>query len=666
MLGLALVLALTCLAGFASLAIARRVAQPGADGALATCILTCTLILVPVHVLGVGNVLTRSSLGWTSLVLSSSTIVVSKGRDSLPTHLRATLGFFGSTLARFASLLFRDVRRAGLVAWAGALALAFAFVFTITLTWILPSDSWDGVWYHDLMVGSAIQAHGYAEIAMPGAGPYSLMQQANGYPRNGEMLGLWWVIFSGRRLLELPSVLANVPMAFATYALCRRYACAIGPLAPGTRRWGKALDRPELWRASAFLAAVAVVTIPGVRLEMRSTYIDGIFSAFCISALYFGSDPQLDAKRSVLASLALGLAFGAKGLALLFVPPLAVLTIAIVARREGLRGWYRTFAALAFGVFAIVVFGGFIYGLNWMRYGNPFHPISMQVGPWTFQGLVDFSVVDANEIQSVGTDLFALPTIGHEHPDIRRGAYGLVTGFVLLPVGAVALLVLVTSTFRQLVRCILQRRIVPELGPRFILLLTAGIVFLTLWKSPAIWSARYNMLAIAFSFALVQWLARTMRTPALVAHVAAIGFATNCMMWSWATPGWWSKGPDGFKQLLVQPRSRDAGSPSFVNGPTALAREKELRAGDVVVWSDDSYFVAMLWNDAYSNRLVYVPPAPPEQFVESARELSAKWISLSTRSPAVTYLRAHPEDWQEVGPVHNYSEHLMVVFRRSR
>ncbi|RYZ67038.1 MAG: hypothetical protein EOP08_03605, partial [Proteobacteria bacterium] len=485
---------------------------------------------MPVHILGVANQLTRGNLAIASVILSLVTFGLAKGRQPLGKHARETGRFLGQTVARFGRLLFVDVRRGGPVVWAAAAALAFAFVFTTMLTWLLPSDSWDGVWYHDLMVGSAIQAHGYSEIDMPGAGSiFVLMQQANGYPRNGEMLGLWWVIFSGRRLLEFPSVLANVPMALACYSLCRRYAILGAGSSPGGRPRLGVHDRPDRWRSNAFLAAVALITIPGVRLEMRSTYIDGIFGAFCTAALFFASDSRLDAKRSVLASLALGLAFGAKSLALLFVPPLAVLAIVIVAFHEGRRGWYRTFAALAFGAFAVVVFGGFIYGLNWMRYGNPFHPISVQVGPWMFHGIIDMSVVDANEIQNVGADLFSIPTAGHEHPDVRRGGYGLVTGFVLLPLAVLALAGSWLGTLRQLVRCVLQRRVVPEFGERLVVLVTAGVVGITLWKSPAIWAARYNMVAIAYFFALVFLLARTLRTPLLAGHVAAIGFATNCM-----------------------------------------------------------------------------------------------------------------------------------------
>ena len=177
--------------------------------------------------------------------------------------------------------------QAGPLAIAAVTALAFALVWTALLTYLLPSDAWDGVWYHDLAVGYALQRHGYSEVDLPPGG----FQQAFGYPRNSEMSSLWFVIFADRKLIELPSVLAAIPLALGVYCLCERY--------------GKGAS------VASLLWAVAMVLLPGARLQMRTTYVDLLFAAMTVVAFYFASDPDLRSDgRTIMASVAIGLALG--------------------------------------------------------------------------------------------------------------------------------------------------------------------------------------------------------------------------------------------------------------------------------------------------------------------------------------------------------------------
>src|SRR5438874_2520793 len=72
-------------------------------------------------------------------------------------------------------------------------------LFSMLQAYLFPSDAWDGIWYHELTIGYAIQHHGYRAIDLPPA----LIQQANGYPRNVEMTALWFVFFTDRRLVDV-------------------------------------------------------------------------------------------------------------------------------------------------------------------------------------------------------------------------------------------------------------------------------------------------------------------------------------------------------------------------------------------------------------------------------------------------------------------------------
>jgi len=92
---------------------------------------------------------------------------------------------------------------------------------------------------------------------------------------------------------------------------------------------------------------------------------------------------------------------------------------------------------------------------------------------------------------------------------------------------------------------------------------------------------------------------------------------------------------------------------------TGLARERELGAETTVV-SDDFVFPSILWNDDFSNRVVYVRPTT--DVLETAEKLEATWIYANDER-TVRRVRSVPE-WQELGPL--YVERWGTAFRRSR
>lgn len=598
--------------------------------------------MVCVHTLGFAHLLKAGHLSWSSVLAALLLFWASSRGRSWRQHFSLTFAHGGATVKRAFSLL-GEARKAGPVLWLAVACLAFALGFTTLLTWLMPSEAWDGVWYHDMMVGHAIQSHSYEEIPMSA----SYMQQANGHPRNSEMLGLWWSIFASRRLIELPSVLCIVPLATACYALCVRYLPA--------------------HRSTALLTAIAFVLLPGVRLEMRSTFMDGTLGAFSLAAVYFASNQKLRLGSSVLASTAIGLALGTKSHALLSMPLLAFLALTLVALNEGRRGWRRTLLALLAGGAILGALGGVTYIRNVLWYQNPFYPFNMTMGPYSFKGL--FDLPDDSQLLQASNVIFEPPVSGADWPDIRRGSFGLITGFVIFPLAALTGGVLALGIVRHAVRSISQRHIVPELSARLVTFFVAGSVVISLATSPAVWSVRYNMYAVGFGFALVHWLAGTLKAHPLANHVAGAAFVTNCILWTWSLPGWWGtwQAPYGWTELrsmLAQPRKHDVGGPyTKVVLQTALARERELRNGGVVAFGGDSGFVSFLWNDNYDNKLVYVAPVDPAEFAAGAAAVHANWI-IAAGADLVAYARAHPEDWSEVGLVHNWGNEKLFAFRR--
>ena len=86
-----------------------------------------------------------------------------------------------------------------------------------------------------------------------------------------------------------------------------------------------------------------------------------------------------------------------------------------------------------------------------------------------------------------------------------------------------------------------------------------------------------------------------------------------------------------------------------VPSETAAARERELGKGDVVIFTDEYTFPSVLWNERYSNRVVYVPFRNENEFFRSASELNAKWITAISGTREYEALHGRPNDWEEVG-----------------
>jgi hypothetical protein len=631
------------LALIAALAICVRVGLEGrAERALGVSMLWNALVLAPVHATGVANVLTRPTLSIASVVLSAATFALAARGHGIEASLRAAMRE-GVQLGRAPFEILRQCFRHGPIALAAWFALAFALAWTLALVYLAPSESWDGVWYHDTMVGYAIQQHGYAPAYLP---PTDLVQQANGYPRDSEMSALWLVLFTDRRFIELPNTLAVVPLALATAAFCRR--------------WGRGDP------AIAFLWGVAIVLFPGVRLEMRTTYCDNFYAAWAAASFYFATHPKMDVRRGVLASVALALCLGSKSMGLMLVPLLAVIALAILAVRRGLAGWKGTAATGLVAAAVIVLFGGFKYLLNWKQYGNPFFPIALTVAGHAFPGPIQLDSVDVSGSNAqTFANLLAVPVPGHDFVDTRVYGYGMSVGYVLGPTAGLALIVALASAIPGLASAALQRRrpTSRELEPVQVLLVGA-VALVTLWKSPALWAARYNVHAVVVAMAATHWLSHRLARPeALATGAAAACFVTNVIAWNWSQPGWQYDWAQIAALARMPPQERAATSQLDVKS-TMLARERELGDGDVVVWSDDLPFPSLLWNERMSNHLEYVPSGDGTSYVDQAERIGAKWLVVGTGNPAMGVVQARSDRWQSVGSVHAHSQGPCTAFRR--
>ena len=126
------------------------------------------------------------------------------------------------------------------------------------------------------------------------------------------------------------------------------------------------------WAAGFFL-------IPGILLQLRSTYVDTHIAAIFIPAILFATRPTLRIRDAWMAFLATALLSGTKGHAVEWTP----LLFAIIAGRllwNHRKDRLVVAAATTLGgvVLVLLVFSP-VYLRNWLLYKNPLYPVAIDL-----------------------------------------------------------------------------------------------------------------------------------------------------------------------------------------------------------------------------------------------------------------------------------------------
>ncbi|HZU82469.1 MAG TPA: hypothetical protein VE987_06120, partial [Polyangiaceae bacterium] len=248
-------------------------------------------------------------------------------------------------------------------------------------------------------------------------------------------------------------------------------------------------------------------------------------------------------------------------------------------------------------------------------------------------------------------ELFTQPGTIKDDEQRYIHTYGLGVPWVLLPAalfvaGRLALAMLRGGDGRS------RARLFEVVG-----LLATAIV--TLVASTNRSTPRYHVMTLALWAPLVAWaFARYRALQSALVLAATVG---SLAILAWEMPGWRSfPSPSQLVELArLDPPLREItpelGAP--VVRAAGVARDRELGPGAVVV-SNDFVFPAVLWNDDYSNRVVFVRAS--EDLVAAAEHLGATWIYASDK-PSAARVRENPR-WSEIGPL--YAEGWGTAFRR--
>jgi hypothetical protein len=631
-IGFALLLVLSAFGMLAATAVASRASYDGpAERFLAAFVVWSALILLPVHVLGLTGTLTRVNLAIASLVVSAATFAVACwpiSRVSTMAVLREMRGFVELPV-RALALAWR-AKSFILVAVIGAYGL---LAWTTWISYLAPSDGWDGLWYHETMVGFAIQNHGYRIVEA-----HQHMTPVNSFPRNCEMISLWFVFFTDRRLIDVVNDIYAIPVMLALYCLTKRFC--------GNR-------------LQAIGWACSLVLLPGFFLQLHSNYIDIHALSFYLAAIHFATRPTLRLRDGWMAALCLGLVLGAKSFALAWTPVLAAILLVRILRRHLRERPLQTLGTVAGGMTLIVGFGCIIYLRNWVHFGNPIWPyrIDMPKLGIHFPGFEPLSAMDYTKpFGQVLEDAMSPPKPGVDLPDTKQFGYGLAIPFMILPLAALALPWIAMEAAAALLRRVGGDGKGSDPTQVGNLLITALPPIATALHSIALYISRYNYQVVAGLFIVMSWIGR--RLPRVAEAAIATCAMTGIMWLYWAKPAWFVDFKEAtlLAKLPASERATRTTAGWSIAPETARARDRELGTGDVLAFTEDGDFYSLLWNERFSNRIVFVPLAPADRMMAQLEADHAKWFVTSSLTAAFD---ASPS-WQRVG---NMSSRV-IAYRR--
>ncbi len=586
----------------------ERVAERG----LATTLIATGIIEGSIYALGWSQHLDRLSM--VGLALGLTLVVATLALTSTRDRRRLLLDARELVIAPVA--LARSLYRVKSVATFGYVWLWGLALWTMYVAWLAPSGAWDGLWYHEPMVGFALQNRGFAIIDVQ-----PMLEMVNGYPRAAENLQLWAAALYDRRLVDVVPSFALLVAALGVFTLARRH---------GT-------SQP----ASVGFAVVAV-TIPGAALELRSTYVDLSVLTATVLALHFVSRFELRSRDVWMAGLALGILGAVKANGLVFGGMLGLwLLVRVIASAD-----WRVMLSLLGATLLAFAYAMPTYARNFLLHENPLWPITYESA---LLGVRLEGTVDAGHMQRdfeyVWNELTGPPHIGENYHDTGRHAYGYALPFIAAPLLIVAAPVLVFTWLERLRDRVSRTRLTALCFCLFFGLLVQV-------ASPGHHWSRFSLAFPAAALVVIGWWLAQNARQRLEEGVLGAMLVLNALTLLWAVPAWdvtVSEALELSRMTLAERNLADT-SHCLLPSDTRRRRDQDLQPGDVAIFTDDIGFVGNLWNDDFSNRVLYVPYESRSEFLARLDEVHAEWAYVRSDSSEAAILRTVTDRWEPLGP----------------
>jgi hypothetical protein len=656
-----LLVLLTSLLGLASIA-ATSGRKSRAEAVITTSLTWNALVAGPIYLLGLTDRLDRLGLG----LFATGLAVLVLGLYVVRHRKRAPLALLRRTLS-LALLPLEGIRRCwqrrSLVTVGAALALAM-LPYMLLVAYLAPTwRDWDGLWYHESLTGFSIQNRGFSPVNLP-----PNLQVINGTQRLAEMTQLWFGIYGGRRVIDVANVLFMPMLAASMFALTRRYTREI---------------------VSGVAWAAALLLLPGHLRLVQSTMVDPQAAALLLAAAYFVTHPDLDLENALWGVLAMTLAVGAKIWHIVPIGLLSLFLLVRLIRRARANGSLKTAGVIALGTAGVIGMQATTYWRNWIHFKNPFWPMLGYDNPKLgihWKGIVQLDVdkgaragVDFNEPFPVFVEkMLAAPhkTMGPGHA-WQVNDYGFAWAWVVLPLLAIVVAVLAIQWLSAFLAVSLGLR---ARGPADDLMASAAmlafVATVSLVASPALFIARYHIASLGMLLGALAWFSSRLKSTRLSEDAALVAQLGSFLMAFWGpqtSTTWvylydlkhvarWIRTPYPDRELKdIGTKQTPKMGISPVNLETGRAREREVGRGDVVGF-DRIDFVALLWNNDYSNRVVWLDST--DDPLGQAEEKNAVWVYTRGSTKLHSQVTEPGSGWELVGPLE--AEAFGSVYRRKK
>ncbi|MBC8412230.1 MAG: hypothetical protein ISR96_07190 [Nitrospira sp.] len=471
--------------------------------------------------------------------------------------------------------------------------LAFAVMLVIItgcwlifLGWLMPSSSWDSLWYHLPMVGYIMQNGAIAPVEIN-----SFIEQfINYFPQNMELLFLWNIVF-----MKDDVIVDLTQMAFIPFAMISVYGIS---------------TKMGVSRHNALYASLLFFFTPIMLMQSVTNYIDVMISALFLIAVNFlfpsshfnTMRPESRRLCLVLGGLTTGLLFGSKGSGVIFAAVLYLPAMYLAARSSLIRGqvkWFSTAGyCTVYFLLPVLLTGGYWYLRNWLAYGNPLYPMHI-----SFAGFTIFKGIYSGMIESAPAAVASLPLLlrplyvwleglARYSYDSRVGGLGPIWFIQLLPAMFImAALALYKKRFEYLA-----------------LIVLAALVFIF---HPRHWTPRYVIFLTGFgavAFAMTLDYLKKRAWFFQVISLSLILYTSVTVISAFADPLKIRE----FMHLPYAERSIARLRPIHID---SQARQeygvwewirRNVREGDVLAYTFEPLFHAPMWNHEYSSRIVYI------------------------------------------------------------
>jgi len=484
------------------------------------------------------------------------------------------------------------------------LLLLLLFAWLMFMAVVFPPYSWDSLAFHLAAPGYWLQ-----DGRMGTEPPYPAFDP---YPRNISIFYFFMLVFLRNDLLvNCINLALFVPMGMLAILIMARHS--------GRRR------------NSSLLAGMLFFTFPIVIHQSTTCYIDLGSSCLFLASLAFLLKPRIEFCDVVYGGLGLGLFVGSKGNAPFFIIgaliPIIIYHLPHLRRRVGIKrvlGW-----AIA-GFICILISGFWVYGNNWVKFGNPAYPFAVKpFGIKMFGGelMGEFILTKAIWKDNYEPLMERTPLErvyyswsepqGRYVYDMRLGGFGPMLFVLLLPCLGAALVI-----------SALRRK-----GLTFFPLLTLLAAFC--FFPQGIFWVRYNIfmgalfcLALAYIIDITRLssMGKLLNGVVLVLTIITLFLGTENNALS----------PSYLKYFLVRPVRLWHSSQLTTGG----GFERELfrkiyslsRPGSVTA-IDKTYLWRItypLWNRNFSNRVVYVDMADKQTWLKGIEDSGANMLAIGT------------------------------------